>query len=207
MQKLKDDNEIVVDRGESVNWNRCGDGLYFLVYKKLKNYTKRNFAPYTYDQANSKIKFACRNFILMKDSVELNFRVYFRFCLRSGNISPCGVLSFEGESKPSLLRSSYKALNEKGKMATNFGLNENGFRHLIAYCRTMFGQSFKIFENQDTKFYQSPMLYRVPPDYVWHVIDLIANSDLILEEICRQRRNMTHYFENFIDKTELELVK
>ena len=75
------------------------------------------------------------------------------------------------------------------------GMNEKGFRHLIAYCKTVFGRNYDIFTNTKTQFYQSQMLYRYPPIYVWHVIELITIQDVIVSEIAEQKRRIPHFFQ------------
>lgn len=183
------------------------DGEYFLVYAPLKR--EKVFALYKYENKQTEYNFACRNFILKYKETELTFRVYFRFAAKNQEFHPVGVLSFEGESKPrSFLQ--YKNLwvdSVPGNLVTNFGMNENGFRHLVAYCRSVFGVRYNIFTNEKTLFYQSPLLYRKPPLYVWHIIELIKNQEKILLQINEQQQKCTHFFEKFIDKVELAIFQ
>lgn len=192
------------------------DNTYFLVF----NYSlyhlrkKRTFEQFIFKGGRIDRKFACRNFILKyngENARELQFRVYFRFFVQGKNgrgtaAIPRGILSFEGESKPKLLTPMRKLCGTDKKNTTNFGMDENGFRHLIAYCRSVFGHDFKLFGNSNVLFYQSPVMYRTPPDYVWHIFELVSFGQEILQEIREYAQSSPDFFTKYIDSADKKLI-
>ncbi len=108
-----------------------------MTSKHLKN--QRTFVKYAYSGTPDHLKLACRNYRLFKtvdqQPREVAFRVYFRLSILNGEAHPAGVMSFEGDSVSDYRRPMHL---EGPRMATNFGLNERGFRHLIAYCQVVF---------------------------------------------------------------------
>ncbi len=185
------------------------DAEYFLCHSYSLRGT-RNFTQFKFKGVQSSEAFACRNFILKFSGKVLQFRVFFRFHVigrdgRGTQANPQGILSFDGDSKPVFSR--FKALKEDGKLITNFGLGENGFRHLIAYCRSVFGHDFTLLDGETrVEFYQSPILYRPIPQYVWHVIELITFGNEISKEIKDYARQNPSFLTTYMDADEKKLL-